>query len=192
MGFFDGLFNRKTNVSSASTLTGDQKNIMKNMSGFYNQRLGQNQDVINRLISGRPTTTINADMTRDYFRNAIQAPAERQLNERILPGIRQGMARNYWSTARQGAENQAVSDYGSQMNAALADLLYKDEQARRQLAEAAANRSLQTLGQFDPSQILTQLLGVKGKENIATQQPSLMDNLVSTTALMKSLIPSGR
>lgn len=176
-------FERKTKVKEVDLLNPTQKDVMTTIAGHYKPQVGKYDKYdsqLDTLMSLRPSTTVNSATTANYVRNTIANPMRNQLQTQILPQVNASMGRGYWSTARNAATQKAVQDTENQIASLSADAAYKDEQARRELAESAYNRGIQAQGlrsQMDPSQILMQLLGVKTKEAIGSQQASPWDIL---------------
>lgn len=186
-------FERKTKVKEVDLLNPTQKDLMTTIAGHYKPQVGkydQYDAQLGTLMGMRPSTTVNSATTANYVRNAIANPMRNQLQTQILPQVNASMGRGFWSTARNAATQKAVQDTENQIASLSADAAYKDEQARRELAESAYNRGIQAQGlrsQLDPSQILVQLLGVKTKEAIGSQQASPWDILTQVAPVAGAL-----
>lgn len=111
------------------------------------QTLGQVKDTLGQLLSGQPSTNINPQATQNFFNTNIKQPMQQQFTEEILPQVSEQFegAGTYWGGARADAESKATQDFSNSLARELANLQYQDEQARRGLAESAADRSLSAL-----------------------------------------------
>lgn len=176
-------FERKTKVKEVNLLNPTQEDVMTTIAGHYKPQVGKYDKYdsqLDTLMSLKPSTTINKATTDNYVKNTIANPMRKTLQTQVLPQVNASMGRGYWSTARNTATQKAVQDTEDQIASLSADAAYKDEQARRDLSESAYNRGIQAQGlrsQLDPSNILMQLLGVKTKEAIGSQQASPWDIL---------------
>lgn len=101
-----------------------------------------------RLLSGAPSTNINERATEEFYKTRVEAPALKTFTEEVLPRIRDEhiATGNFYSRARAQAEARAASDLAAALASERAKLAYADEQARRQLAETAAQRALGAAG----------------------------------------------
>ena len=97
---------------------------------------------LNSVLSGKPAYEINPDISKQYFEKSIKPIMSREFYGTTLPAISEKFAGpGYWSSARALAETDATGRYAENLGAAEADLVYKDELARRQALESAATRS---------------------------------------------------
>jgi hypothetical protein len=96
-------------------------------------------------LAGTPSTTVNTQTTEDFYRNAIERPAVQQYEEQTRPAWMQKTS-NIHSSARDIQEQQGYEDLYSGLQSQRANLMYQDEQARRGLAESAAQRQMSALG----------------------------------------------
>lgn len=167
----------KSKTDQQSLLNSDQQNMMKGLADYYTPQIGKYDSQLNTLLSGKPSTNINKDATEDYIRTNIERPMRTNLEERIMPGISEKMGQNFWSTARQGAQQRALTDNENQISTEAGKIRYNDELERRKLMESAAGRSLDALGTLGPESKLLQLLQVRPFENVTTQsyKPGFMD-----------------
>lgn len=200
MGLFDdvgktvgkitgSIFGRPTETEQGNTLMPEQQDLLRKMVSYYRPQIGSNDQRIQSLVAGTPSTTINSDTTREYYNRSIANPANRKLYGETLPAVNRNYARNYWSTARTNAQNKAITDNAANLDTIRGNLLYQDENARRGLAESAANRSVQAL-QYDPTQTMLRLLGIQPVQNTVVQGASPFDvfaNLGGTAATMYAL-----
>lgn len=122
--------------------------ILSQYGSAQNPLLQQAQNPLAFALSGQSSSNINPQATQDFFQRSIYNPAQQNLTRNILPQIGAayaGPGGGFWSSARAGAQGQAINDFAGRMEGAGAQLAYQDEQARRALAESAAGRSLQAV-----------------------------------------------
>jgi hypothetical protein len=100
-------------------------------------------------LSGAPSTTINPETSEQFYQSAVKAPALKEFSEDVLPQIRESNNRGgfVWGTARQKAENDAYADLMDTLTTRRSEISYADEEARRGLAESAAQRQVSALPQ---------------------------------------------
>jgi len=142
---------------SSSGWTPQQTALANQMSQYYGENLGAYRPQLDQLMSGQPSTQVNPAATREFFQRNIYEPAMQEYQDVTVPTLGEQMGQNYWSTARRGAEQKALQGTQQMLAKNLADLQYKDEQARRGLQESAMNRMLQAY-QFTPEMMATRLL----------------------------------
>lgn len=112
-------------------------------TGAVNPLATQTQSATARALSGRPSTTIDTATTEEFIRRSIADPARKAFEEGTLQQIKSSYAGpGYWGSARAGAEVKGRENVEANILARGSEARYKDEQARRGLAEAAAGRSL--------------------------------------------------
>jgi hypothetical protein len=104
----------------------------------------QMQGALTGALSGQPSTTVNAQTTEDFYKNAIERPAVQQYEEQTRPAWMQQTS-NIHSSARDTQEQKGYEDLYSGLQSQRAGLMYQDEQARRGLSESAAQRQLSGL-----------------------------------------------
>lgn len=135
-------------ITPVGTTSADQQAML----GKYNEQIqsfgGSSRPGLmgmmnNSRMNIRESTQVNPWATQQFFRDAVYNPAMRQLNEVTLPGIRESMGRNYWSTARRAQEQGARQATDNQLMSELAKMQYADEQARRQIADVTQARNIQ-------------------------------------------------
>jgi len=90
-----------------------------------------------------PSTTVNPWATNQFFQQNVYDPAMEHFQGVTLPGIREAMGKNYWSTARRAQEQNAALQNDKNLMQQLANLQYQDEQARRQIADVTQARRIQ-------------------------------------------------
>lgn len=103
---------------------------------------------LTQILGGQPTTQVNEGITRDFFQRSIREPALRRFEEETLPLLREayvgpGLSQ---STARQEGERRSRRDLEESLLAKELELVYRDEQERRGLAESAAERQVRGVG----------------------------------------------
>lgn len=131
-----------------------------------------NQTALKNLLSGTPSTEVNPEATEQYFEQAVRPEMMREFEQVTLPTLRTAYSGpGYWGSARAGAETKAGSDLAYNLAKSKADLLYKDEQARRDLAESAYEKVLPT------SQYMTETYGGAGEYSRGIEQEKVAENL---------------
>jgi len=139
---------------------------------------------------------------RDYFREAIEAPARRRLNEMLIPQLRSdfaGPGSNFWSGARLSAEQDLYTDWMRNMREA--QLAFEQSEEQRQLSNllTAMNVLQQEPGWLDPQRGYARRTGMEyiGRptmENIArvTQQPNVVAPLAQLGGMIGAGLLSGK
>lgn len=121
---------------------------------------------LTNMLSGRP----DVGAVNTYFNKAVYTPAQQNLNDVVLPGIR-NTSRNMWSTARTSMEDKARQNFSTEMNANLAGLQYKELQAARE----NALKALQIQPEYDPRNDIMKLLGMKPQDtSVVPGSPGLL------------------
>ena len=191
MGMFDflGSTKRDMDIKKVDKWNPEQKAMFQDMSGYNRGRIGNYSGTYDALLSGRPSTTVNSQTTRQYFDNSIRPELEDNFN-RSLDQTREKY-KNAWSTARFGAEDQLRQEHDDRLAKTYHDLLYQDEQARRNLAESGMQRSLGAQQSISPQQRLLQMLGLEQYDIIANQQPSEYDKNMAGMNSLINLIGAG-
>ncbi|MCL2025638.1 MAG: hypothetical protein FWG92_02405 [Leptospirales bacterium] len=139
------------------------------------------QGTLNNILSGRPSSQIDEATTRNYFQNSMYAPAQHQFQTQTMPQINETMGGNFWSSARQNAQQNAIQDFDRNMNSTLHDLLYQDKQKEYDLNEAAYNRALQGFG------LVNQFLGLDPYTTHVTNDPGKQGLLGRATGYLDQL-----
>ena len=156
--FFDDiggmLFGTKGSTEQVSALNPDQQKLFRALSQQTQGGIGtpaaplggEAGDALSRLLSGDPSTEINADLSNQFFESSIAAPARRTFQEQTLPGINRSFSGpGFFGSARARATGRATERFNEGLEGQRASLLFQDEQARRGLAESAAGRQLSAL-----------------------------------------------
>lgn len=114
-----------------------------------NPLYGQAQTTLAGLLEGKPTTEINPQVSADYYRKAIYEPQLRTFQNEYLPYLEEeyNKTNTFMGTPRELARERAIRDFYQNQAAQEATITYADEQARRDLLEKAANRSLLASGE---------------------------------------------
>ena len=100
------------------------------------------QSASQRALSGQPSSTINDQTTSDFIQKNIVNPANQQFQENTLPSISASVAGAGFLGSQRAKATQRASDLSNRnITEASSSLRFQDEQARRDLAEKAANRS---------------------------------------------------
>lgn len=147
------------------------------MIGIYADHLGKyggssrgglSSMLNNQRMNIQDSSQVNPWATNQFFQNSVYNPALQQLNSQTLPGIRESMGRNYWSTARRQGEQNAQQAFANQMSNQLGALQYQDEQARRQIADTTQARNIQEAAREQAQRIsLLQLLDPMYQSHLA-------------------------
>tara|TARA_R110002020_G_scaffold21429_2_gene72788 strand:- start:13802 stop:15829 length:2028 start_codon:yes stop_codon:yes gene_type:complete len=99
-----------------------------------------------RALSGKPAATVNSATTSNLINQSIVNPLNRQFKENTLPSIGASVAGAGFSGSQRVKATQRATD---QLQNTIADksakLRYDDEQARRDLATDAADRSAKSI-----------------------------------------------
>jgi hypothetical protein len=172
----------QTNFSSKSLLDPTQQKAEETIAKRLTGNLGQYDEQVGKLMSLKPSTTINADSTANYVKTNVADPMRKTLQESTMPAIRQ-QTKNLWGSARAAMENKALTDTENAIAQKSADIGYQDEQARRGLAESAYGRAASLYPNVDAENKLLNLVGTKTKENIATQSPDSWDKFMQIAGL---------
>lgn len=180
MGFFSKLFggSESTSVSKpiqTENLTAEQMELIKKLAGQvslgpqavapamsvettpeeqqyfdWTKTLAQTK-AVQDLLSGQPGYESGPEYAEQFYQENIKPTAMREFQEITLPGIRNAYTGpGYYGSARQGAEVNAYQDLAQNLAAQRAELMYKEELARRQSIEDAYDRvtpAAQTVGQ---------------------------------------------
>jgi hypothetical protein len=105
----------------------------------------QLQGALTQSLSGAPSTNVNADVTEDFYRNSIERPAIEQYENVTRPEWMQRVS-GIHSSARDRLESEGLQNLYGGLAQQRGNLMYQDEQARRDLAESAAGRQMQGIG----------------------------------------------
>jgi len=135
-------------VTPYSTTSANQQDMLGKYNEHIQQYGGSSRNPLlgmtnNSRMNIRESTQVDPWATQQFFQDAVYNPAMRQLNDVTLPGIRESMGRNYWSTARRAQEQDARQATDNQLMSELAKMQYADEQARRQIADVTQARNIQ-------------------------------------------------
>lgn len=104
------------------------------------QGLGRNQG-LQKLLKGEPAYQVNPEATRRFFEEGIRPAAVREWSRTVLPQIQEAYAGpGFYGSSRARAVTRSVEDLGSKLNETYANLLYQDEQARREALDRAMAR----------------------------------------------------
>jgi len=163
MGVFDFFKPKAPEIKQVPKYTEEQNELMKQLTGFYGDMMGSEdaQSALARLFSGKPSTEINPEVTEQFYKESIYDPAMKNWEQEILPSMQEKMGKNYWSSARSKAITDAEGDLHSGLRQQHGNLLYQDEQMRRQLEESALQRLM------GAAQLPGQLLGNSAFDTLA-------------------------
>jgi hypothetical protein len=178
----DTLFGSdKPKTEEVSGWTPEQRAWFSRLTERMGSEMGDTSTPLGRLLAGIPSTEINPETTRQFYQSNIYEPSMRTWREDTLPSIRESMGGNFWSTARQSAEQSAATDLQGQLSQAYGQLQYQDEQARRDLAESALSRVLNAY------QTMMSPLGSQPQSQIAYNESGVFDYLFPALAAGKMI-----
>ena len=93
-------------------------------------------------LQGKPAYDINEQATEDYYQKSIKDPSVREFRETTAPLLNEQFSGpSFWSSGRAKAIGDATEDLTNNLSSARSNLYYKDELARRDALEKAAERS---------------------------------------------------
>ena len=120
--------------------------------GAQGQYLPMQQAAYSGFLAGRPSTQITPETTEQYYQDVIKGPALREWRDVVNPSIREayGGPGTFWTSARAGAEAGGAERLGEGLRGARGELMYADEMARRQMAEAASQRQFAAMQMMSP------------------------------------------
>lgn len=150
MAWLDFLFGKKGGIEQVPTMSSEQQQLLSQLLSNLGGISGQGLNYLQDLLSGSP--------------EAYEAPAMRQFQEEIIPGI----AERFTS---MGAGSQGSSAFGQQLGAAGAGLAERLAMQRAGLKQSALSQLQGLLGQG---------LGAKSFESV--YRPS-------STGFLGSMIP---
>jgi len=133
-------------------------------------------------LSGAPSTTVNDATTQNFIQKAIADPARKNFQENTLQQIKSSYAGpGYWGSGRANAESKGAGDVESNISSLGAQYAYADEQARRDLAESAANRQ---------AGAIPMSLNVQNNPLLQMQTQAGIANTQAATARTQALTPA--
>lgn len=159
----------KAQTGSMNALSPEQTRIMQmiqNATMVNSPSLWQ--DMAQRA-TGPLQTAYNIDprVTQQYYQDTIYNPGLAQFTGVTMPKINETMSKNFWSTARQKAQQGATQDFFNNMSQQRSNLYYQDELAKRQALENAYGRKMAS--QTGLNNVFLAPLGVKATDNYAMQ-----------------------
>lgn len=89
---------------------------------------------------------ISPAAAENFYEYSIKRPALKTYKEDILPQIDTKFRNQFWGTERMKAENKAGTDLAAKLASTHADLMYKEELARRQALQDALTRAIGAAG----------------------------------------------
>lgn len=112
---------------------------------FQTQNPQNLDDAFDRALSGQPSYELNPQITQDYFQRGVMDPMLRQFDREIAPRIAGSLAGQgaTFSSRRGDITAQALGDLQTQALGELSRVVREDTLLSAQLAEQAAQRSLQ-------------------------------------------------
>lgn len=167
--YVNHLGQQRASLEGATPYTGD---FLSPLMPQYGQMLGllgqyrapsmssQLNQQWQQMIGGKPAYQAKLDptTTAKYFSEAVTNPMMHTFNTSILPQINEGFAGVGAFSSRQGdARQRALSDIGSNLTGQLGQFQLSNqqmqEQLNSQLAELAAQRSMQALQGYTQNQL---------------------------------------
>ncbi len=106
---------------------------------------GETGGMLERALSGDPTSQIDPAMSAEQFQQSVYNPAMTGWREDILPSIRESFVPGgtFWGSERARAETGAGRRLAETLSGQRASWVRSDMEADRGLRESAANRALQ-------------------------------------------------
>lgn len=99
------------------------------------------QNATKSALSGQSSSTINRDTTNQFIKSNVVDPANRQFNRTTMPSISASTAGvGFLGSQKVKATQVATDNLSNQIGQQSSAIQFQDEQARRSLAESAANR----------------------------------------------------
>lgn len=100
-------------------------------------------------LSGKPVWDTDMDAAREYWKESFHDPAMTSFMKDVLPQLREDYAGTgaYDSGGRRRAETGAARRISTDLNAQLADIMWREQEAGRLAKERALERSLGTARQ---------------------------------------------
>jgi len=98
------------------------------------------QQALDRALNQVPYD-VGPEYAEQFFKESIYNPALKTFTEETLPLLKEQYAKNFWSGAREDSSRKAITDFGLGMASQRADLMYKEEQAKRTAIETARVQS---------------------------------------------------
>lgn len=100
-----------------------------------------NQKALQNLLSGQPGYEIGPEWANQYFEQSVRPTYMKEYQETALPALRTAYSGpGYWGSARAGAEAKAGSDLAYNLAKSRSELMYGEEQAKRQAIDTAYGR----------------------------------------------------
>lgn len=178
------LFGEPGRMMREPLLTGRQEQLMQALMGDITGRIGEVpegyrramevaqeaigpspeiEQAISRALAGEPAAEYSPEAAEQYFREAVQAPMEREA-ERQRHEVAEEFAGpgTFWGGARMGAQADVQRGLEEALMGERARVMMGERDAQRQAQEAAQQRALQALGpamqyQMAPMDMATQL-----------------------------------
>jgi hypothetical protein len=128
--------------------------------------------VMNRLFTGGPAQVDQTQFQREYVQ-----PMTQNFEQNVMPAVNQSMGRNFWSSTRQQAQQNAAQSLGNQMNQGYLTLQQQADQnqksALQQLLNNRSNQANALIGQAASIQATPSVL--QGLGNLLGTGQSLMN-----------------
>ena len=129
-------------------------------------------EAFQKLLRGEPAYDTSPEASREYFEGTLRPQFMRELNETILPQLRESYAGpGYYGSSRAKATQRAVGTTTDKVNEAFSQLMYQEEQAKRIAMENAMNRVLPAESYYSGE------LGEAGRLSRMIEQEEVAGNL---------------
>jgi hypothetical protein len=176
-------FNQITGRNQANDAARKQQELMsqaqQKYSTFDTPQYDQAQrGIMDRLVSGGPAQVDQGQFQREYVQ-----PMTQNFEQQVLPGVNASMGRNYWSSTRQQAQQNANQALGNQMNQGFLNL------------QAQANQNQQSALQQLLQNKQNSANALMGQASAVQAQPSVLQglgNLIGTASGLQGLFGQQR
>ncbi len=140
-----------------STYETEALQMLSDLAGQLGGMVSPWETAMGEQVSTALTSLLSGEFPEEYFRTAIEAPAQKRLEEVTLPGVREAYVGpgTFWGGERAEAERRAGTDVDMMLAAVRGDLGYR---ARQQALETLAP-AMEYMG-LPADQLLKQVAGV--------------------------------
>lgn len=116
--------------------------------GFDTSLDSRTLSVLKEALEGTPSYNLSPEITKERFEKTVRNPLLRTFDEEIAPRISEGFAGRgaTFSSRRGDANRKALEGLQANMASELADMNYRNQALRAQLAESATERQLASVG----------------------------------------------
>ena len=140
-----------------STYETEALQMLSDLAGQLGGMVSPWETAMGEQVSTALTSLLSGEFPEEYFRTAIEAPAQKRLEEVTLPGVREAYVGpgTFWGGERAEAERRAGTDVDMMLAAVRGDLGYR---ARQQALETLGP-AMEYMG-LPADQLLKQVAGV--------------------------------